>query len=405
MNKYYSVAQLSERISETPEGFLICEGVAITRTGDLLYAPNETPVDADGKDYVTISRSIEDIHNPETIASFEGKPVTINHPDEFVTPENWKELAVGVIQNVRAGEGEDDDKLLADLLITDYEAISAIKSKSLREVSCGYEAEYIDEGNGKGRQENIIGNHVALVASGRCGSECAIFDHAPKPKELDPMSMKDKVLAALGKVFDEDTIQEDSVEEVLQAIMTRLDALEAKTGDTEGEEQGEAMDMDPDVAARLLAIEEKLNKLLGTSEDEDMEKTGDMEEEATDMEEEQDGDYKVGDKCKDAETVSRATILVPNIANTADIKIKALNAFRSTTDGKAVIDSLLAGKPYKSADKDMLFVAASELVKNGRKSQLNNARVSLDNLSIGAKVVTPDDLNKRNAEFWQKKGV
>jgi hypothetical protein len=217
--------------------------------------------------------------------------------------------------------------------------------------------------------------------------------------------MKDKVLAALGKVFDEDTIQEDSVEEVLQAIMTRLDALEAKTGDTEGEEQGEAMDMDPDVAARLLAIEEKLNKLLGTSEDEDMEKTGDMEEEATDMEEEQDGDYKVGDKCKDAETVSRATILVPNIANTADIKIKALNAFRSTTDGKAVIDSLLAGKPYKSADKDMLFVAASELVKNGRKSQLNNARVSLDNLSIGAKVVTPDDLNKRNAEFWQKKGV
>jgi hypothetical protein len=124
--RFYSTAKLSERISETPEGFLICEGVPITRTGDLLYNPSETPITA-GKGATVVSRTIADITDPETIASFEGKPVTINHPDDFVTPENWRELAVGTVQNVRPGEGEDADKLLADRLITDAEAISAVK--------------------------------------------------------------------------------------------------------------------------------------------------------------------------------------------------------------------------------------------------------------------------------------
>jgi hypothetical protein len=165
MAKYYSTAKLSERLSETPEGFLVCEAVPITRAGDLLYSPFETPV-TPGNGNTVINRTVEDIHDPATIASFEGKPVTINHPEDFVTPDNWRELAVGIVQNVRPGEGEDADKLLADLLITDYEAISAVKSKRLREVSCGYEAEYVEIGPGRGRQENIIGNHVALVRLG-----------------------------------------------------------------------------------------------------------------------------------------------------------------------------------------------------------------------------------------------
>ena len=108
MAKYYSVAKLSERISETPEGFLVCEAVPITRAGDLMYSPFETPV-TPGKGNTVISRTVEDIHDPATIASFEGKPVTINHPDDFVTPDNWRELTVGIVQNVRPGEGEDAD--------------------------------------------------------------------------------------------------------------------------------------------------------------------------------------------------------------------------------------------------------------------------------------------------------
>jgi hypothetical protein len=360
-----------------------------------------------------INRTVEDIHDPATIASFEGKPVTINHPEDFVTPDNWRELAVGIVQNVRPGEGEDADKLLADLLITDYEAISAVKSKRLREVSCGYEAEYVEIGPGRGRQENIIGNHVALVASGRCGSECAIFDHAPR-KEKAPMTMKEKLMGIFSKSLDEAMVEETppaaqdqqpDMAQVLAAIMGRLDAIEAAlkpAGD--GEVPPAEGDSDPAAAAgegetdpaaeggdhtpeemstletRLATIEQALAKLAGLDGGE------------------QSDNYDTKDSvCKDAETIARAEILAPGIAKTADVKAKALTAAYGTEDGKAVIDSLLAGKTFDSADKDMLFVAASEMLKSVRRSQLN-ARVSLDSLpSMKAGDMTPEKINAMNA--------
>lgn len=416
MAKYYSVAQLSDRISETPEGFLICEGVPITRAGDLFYSPAETPVTPNGN-MTVISRTVEDIHDPATIASFEGKPVTINHPDDFVTPENWRELAVGVVQNVRPGEGDDEDKLLADLLITDYEAISAVKSKRLREVSCGYEAEYVEIAPGKGRQENIIGNHVALVAAGRCGSECAIFDHAPK-KEKAPMTMKQKIMGIFGKALDEampeetppandQEGQQPDMAQVLAAIMARLETIEAAlkpagdgemppAGEGEGEGEGEqptgdqppaggepAAAAEPDMGKRLDVIEAALAKLLGVEEQEHGREIAEVGESA--------------DMCQDAETIARAEILAPGIAKTADVKEKAITAAYATEDGKTIIDSLLAGKTFDSADKDMLFVAASEMLKGVRRSQLNQ-RVALDSLpSMKSGAMTPEKINEMNA--------
>lgn len=413
MAKYYSVASLSERLKETPEGFLICEGVPITRAGDLLYSPFETPV-TPGNGNTVISRTVEDIHDPATIASFEGKPVTINHPEDFVTPDNWRELAVGVVQNVRPGEGENDDKLLADLLITDYEAISAVKSKRLREVSCGYEAEYVEISPGRGRQENIIGNHVALVASGRCGSECAIFDHAPR-KEKAPMTMKEKLMGLFGKALDEampdetppaaDEVPTD-VGAALAAIMKRLDAIEvamkpaatdeegeqeaaaaaeipAEGGDQEVPAAGGAEDPMAKMAEELATLKAAVAKLLGIEEQEHGQEIAELD--------------KSADMCKDAETIARAEILAPGIAKTADVKAKALTAAYGTEDGKAVIDSLLAGKTFDSADKDMLFVAASEMLKSVRRSQLN-ARVSLDSLpSMKSGDMTPEKINAMNA--------
>ncbi len=413
MAKFYSVAKISERISETPEGFLVCEGVAITRAGDLMYSPSETPV-TPGNGHTIISRTVEDIHDPATIASFEGKPVTINHPDDFVTPENWRELAVGVVQNVRPGEGEDEDKLLADLLITDFEAINAVKSKRLREVSCGYEAEYVEEAPGKGRQENIIGNHVALVAAGRCGSECAIFDHAPK-KEIIPMTMKQKIMRLFGKALDEampdetppaaDEVPTD-VGAALAAIMKRLDAIEAAmkpASETppadelppEGEKpagaEGEKPEGDhtpeemPALEARLATIEKAIAKLAGLE-----------------MAEGEDQGEK-GEVSLDAETIARAEILAPGLAKSKDMKAKSLTAAYGTEDGKAIIDTLLAGKAFDSADKDLLFVAASEMLKSARRGQLHSTRVSLDSLpGMKAGEMTPEKINQMNAARYGK---
>jgi hypothetical protein len=411
--RFYSVAKLSSRLSETPEGFLVCEGVPITRAGDLLYAPSETPVDAGAGGHTVISRTVEDIHDPATIASFEGKPVTINHPDDFVTPENWRELAVGVVQNVRPGVGDDADKLLADLLITDAEAISAVKSKRLREVSCGYEAEYIQVSPGRGRQENIIGNHVALVASGRCGSECAIFDHAPQ-KEKTPMTMKEKLMGIFGKALDEampeDTPKAEAADqpdltEVLATIMARLEKIEAGMNASSDEEpvaaDTEQQDMEGEPKAdhtpeEMMTLEERLMKMEGNIATiaEALAKIVGPQEEAP-MEDEE--VVAQVDKYTDSATMARAEILAPGIAKSKDVKAKALKAAYATEDGKAVIESLLGGKAFDSADKDMLFVAASEMLKGVRRSQLN-ARVALDSLpSMKAGAMTPEKINELNA--------
>lgn len=412
MAKFYSVAKISERISETPEGFLVCEGVAITRAGDLMYLPSETPV-TPGNGHTIITRTVEDIHDPATIASFEGKPVTINHPDDFVTPENWRALAVGVVQNVRPGEGEDADKLLADLLITDFEAISAVKSKRLREVSCGYEAEYVEEAPGRGRQENIIGNHVALVASGRCGSECAIFDHAPKEKK--PMTMKEKLMGLFGKALDEAMPEETppAADEVptdvgaaLAAIMKRLDAIEVAMKPAATDEDGEqqqaaaaaevpaeggdqevpsagAEDPVAKLSEEVATLKMALAKLMGIEEQEHGQEIAELD--------------KSADMCKDIDTIARAEILAPGIAKTADVKVKSLKAAYATEDGKAVIDTILSGKAFDSVDKDMLFIAASELLKSTRRQQLNT-RVSLDSLpGMKAGEMTPEKINEMNA--------
>lgn len=178
MTRFYVVEQLGQKQALTREGFLLCKDVPIARVGTLLYGDGEIPVESNADGFIKIERRAEHVFNPDSIASFEGKPIVINHPDEDVTPETWKALAVGHIQNVRQGKGAENDLLLADLLVTDQKGIDKVRGKPNREVSCGYDADYNQISPGLGFQYNILGNHLALVTSGRCGSRCSIGDHA-----------------------------------------------------------------------------------------------------------------------------------------------------------------------------------------------------------------------------------
>lgn len=384
--RYYSPASLSEHIQLTPEGFLICLDVPIARAGDLLYGPEETPI-TPGHGPTVVTRTIEDIHAPETIASFEGKPVTLNHPmgGDFVTPENWKHLAVGTVQHVRPGSGEDADKLLADLLITDSSAIIAVQSKALREVSCGYEANFIEEAPGKGRQTNILGNHVALVAAGRCGAECAISDHATK--EGREMKLKEKIMALFGKALDEAGVEGDvtpppgdakKLEDGLTTLSQKVDDEVAK------------------MSTRFGVIESALAKLLGIDslDAASLAKAGDKKT----------AEAGQTDLCTDAETISRAEILAPGIVKTKDVARKALDAAIATEEGKALITPLLRGKQLDAltADEvDTVFIASAELVKASRREALVK-RPALDGLtSLQSGPMTPEKLNEVNAQRYK----
>ncbi len=89
--RFYTTSRLSENMEFTPEGYLLCKAVPIARIGALEYLPEEVPEDiSDGASGPTVMvyRDADDLFSEATIASFEGKPVTVDHPDAFVTPEN-----------------------------------------------------------------------------------------------------------------------------------------------------------------------------------------------------------------------------------------------------------------------------------------------------------------------------
>ena len=344
--KNYVTARLSENISETPEGYLVCSNVPLTRTGELLYAPQETPV-TPGNGATVIKRTAADIFDERTVASFEGKPVTIGHPDEFVGPDNWQQLSVGVIQNVRPGSGEDSDKLLGDLLITDREAIFAVKN-GLREVSCGYNAEYVTEAPGIGRQTDITGNHLALVPRGRCGPECAIFDHAAQTEKGNTMSLKDKLLAVFGKALDTAMAEEQEPadpKEAMDACMKSMDS-------------------------RIAAIEDAFKKF--TADFAAANKVGDSGEQVP---EEKPAEPAPEEKPAEPapeltpEEVANVEVIAPGLEKTADAKPKALKALYATKDGKAILASIVGAKA-PAFDSDVLFNAAAALIKAKRSAQL-----------------------------------
>ena len=177
--EWHTVSRLSPHCDETAEGYVIYRDVPIARTGTQIYWENEVPPlagDAGGR--VHVARDAEDVFHPDSIKSFNGKPLVDDHPWEPVGPDNWNDLVIGYVSNVRRGDGVRDELLLADLMFTSRKGIEAVR-RGKRAISVGYNAAYEQDMPGTGRQRDIFCNHVALVDEGRCGSRCVIMDGKP----------------------------------------------------------------------------------------------------------------------------------------------------------------------------------------------------------------------------------
>lgn len=74
MRAYYG-SRISEHMTKTPEGFLICHNVPIARTGRQDYLPQE--IGMEGSKLVSVIRTDEEVFSPQAIASFEGKSLFI----------------------------------------------------------------------------------------------------------------------------------------------------------------------------------------------------------------------------------------------------------------------------------------------------------------------------------------
>ena len=87
MIQYYGYT-ISPNQIETGEGFLICRNVPISRTGDQEYMGWEIGIPgAGGGQIVTVHRPPEEVFSTAALASFEGKPVTNDHPPVLIGPD------------------------------------------------------------------------------------------------------------------------------------------------------------------------------------------------------------------------------------------------------------------------------------------------------------------------------
>lgn len=162
----------------TPQGYVITTAT-ITRAGPIEYYGHEmglTGNDANKK--ITVIRTLDELSKPETLASFNGLPFTLTHPDDGeVTATDHKDKASGHIANTRM----DGDEIVCDVYLTDSASIETLEKTGIREVSVGYEPAELVERDGKFYHINIRGNHVAGVAEGRYGAQCKLNDKKGKP--------------------------------------------------------------------------------------------------------------------------------------------------------------------------------------------------------------------------------
>lgn len=291
---FYAVEKVSPRREKTPEGYLICKDVPISRVGEFEYSALEVGGAVKGKGgKVIMTRTPEELFRPETIASFEGKPVVIGHA-RFADPQNINAISVGHVQNVRQGEGEQSGFLLADLFLDSQRGIDIVERGELEEVSCGYDARAIDDGDGRGHQEGIVGNHIALVKKARCGEACKIGDGSMSNTK---MTLKQRI----RRLFRDG--DEDGLNEVLDEseVVAKDDAPPAPPAD------------DPLVA--LMERLDKVEKLLAAMQTPPAPPAGDGDGEPTGDEDNQTGDEdEVCDEDEVAQVVQDAEEVCPGMA-------------------------------------------------------------------------------------------
>lgn len=288
----HTVEQLGPKMSLLPNGSLLCRDVPLARTGWMMYGPNETPIKvAKGTEVAYVERTDKELFADETLASFVGASIVDEHPEDDVTPENWRKLAKGVVLTARRGTGDEADLVLGDILVTDSELIASIRAGK-REVSAGYDADYTQVSDGVGKQTNIIVNHIALVERGRCGPRCAIGDQAYQPKKGTSMTTKrvqihqgggtrrvplttlrQRVADAEAALAEAEETQDDDLatpEDGATHIHIHTGAAPENRTSTaqddylEDDEDDKTKDADDPMDARITAIEASIQKLTDT---------------------------------------------------------------------------------------------------------------------------------------------
>ena len=201
----YDVSQISD-YQITEEGYLKVRA-RIARTGIQSYT------DASGGIRLEY-RPEEEVASSEALDSFREKCLTKEHPPVLLDASNTKDYAVGFTS---ADVSYSDGFVESTLTVTDKETIEEIMRGNVREVSCGYKVDYVDQPgttpDGQhydGIQKNIRGNHVAIVKRARGGANVRLMLDSADAAVTELITLKKETIMPANIAFDGVSFEADS---------------------------------------------------------------------------------------------------------------------------------------------------------------------------------------------------
>lgn len=356
--------ELSQNQGLTPEGYLICQNVPVSRTGVQYYLGSELGLQDKWNARIPVYRLAEDVFEPESLQSLESKPITDDHPQQSVTVQNASYLSMGHGRNAR----HNDKNVVVDLVLTNPGLIQGIRDKRKYEISLGYNAKYLPYKDGY-KQTNIRINHIAVVESGRAGQKVSIKDKALSNNRRSKPMNKDQAIATMFAAFAKDATPDelvamlpfvsdsaipakpadaDKTDKGLLALVTGLLTRDAKPAAAETKETPLTADavakLVADEVAKALKAQKTKDKKAKDADEEEVEKMLEDEwpdEKAKDAEAEEeteDADEEEAKESKDADFANVVRALQP------------LYKKLSVKDQKSMKDQLTKAKKNPTAD-------------------------------------------------------
>ena len=413
--QYFFTTQLGETRFLQADGSVLFKDVPIARTGEQVYHEDDVDVglETDAQGFVKILRAEEEVFSPATLASFEGVAVTLGHPEDengdilFVNPSNYAELGHGHAQNVRRGEGDLSDFIIADVMVKRQEALNAI-NMGRKEVSAGYTAKYRQTSPGNGTQYDITGNHLAVglrTGQARGGRVCAFGDSLPatKGKKMKQTLLQRMVKAIrtkdsaglddLAKEAEGVTLDDPGSSPTININIPAQSPPAVEPPPTTPEKTTDLGDIPTWAMEFMQSIKDEITALKGLKpEVPAAPQTTDAEDEEEDGRVTTDSVYRQG-------IIADGEIICPGFKPEGNkgLKRQILNQAIKTGDSLKVFGV----KDFTTAPKatvDAAFVAAATI---GRVKNNIAPMKTID--SLNNRPTTIADLNKQNAEFWNNR--
>lgn len=259
VNEFEYKVRLGERMEYTKDGYLIFREAIVGNLGELRYSERELGWSRDTTP-VRVLREADEVFDENSLASLEGAPVTILHPDFDVNSNNFRSLGHGTVlgKPKRVGENMVVDIIihsaeLVDLIAPEIEdeetgELRRVLNDSFKDLSLGYSAKLVQVALDLYKQTNIIYNHLAVVPEGRQANarlrDMLNPDLQSEKEVKTKMSIMEKLFKK-GKVVVRDekgiTVSNDEIE-ILLDEEPKEETKDEKEKETKQEDKEEVKD-------------------------------------------------------------------------------------------------------------------------------------------------------------------